>query len=148
MTTLRALFENEAALLAAALKTHRARIAVATAAAEAAALAFEETFGFSPTEAAGMCPGFEEARGRVEALEEEEGYYWAASRAMELEMAVGRVGETLPLLSGPESSWACARVWTLRGETAKAHESVGPWVLSVFGMSARFLEGSPWAKAA
>jgi hypothetical protein len=125
----------EIAFLNAAVKTHRERIERADSAADAAEEAFTEVFGYHPSATPELAPGWAHARAKAEALREETGFFWACSRLTDLEILVGREGETLAFITAPSSDWATARSWVLRGETPKAHESVGPWVLGVFGMA-------------
>lgn len=146
-----ALFVHEMSFLGAAIATHRERIAKAWEAEAEAAIAFEEAWGFSPWESPEHAPGWAAARAKVEALEGETGYFWACSRYRDLEHLTGASGGTLPLVSGPTKGWSSGRSWVLSGETPKAHESVGPWVLSVFGMGPEWATakgGFPWAEAA
>lgn len=140
---------HEMTFLGAAIKTHRERIAKAWEAEAEAAIAFEEAWGFSPWEAPEYAPGWSAARAKVEALSEETGYFWAVSRYGDLEHLTGSNGGTLPLVSPPASEWASARSWVLRGETPKAHPSVGPWVIGVFNLPVEFSKcsvsnGWPW----
>ena len=116
---------------------------------ESAEIAFVQAFGFSPWVAPEFAPGWVAAKEAVEALRNEDGFYWAASRLTDIAMLTE--GQTM-LQTG-------LYVWKLGGEVPELHASVAPWLASkvfawtpgervVMAFGAPFVMGAEVATAA
>jgi hypothetical protein len=101
--------------------------------AHAAAEAFEAAFGYHPGETPGMCPGWDQADAEGDRLADEDGFFWAMSRHLDLRHAFGRDGEQLRLVA-PATVDGCDFSVVGIGDMPRTHKSVLPWLAwRVFG---------------
>lgn len=128
--TTRTALSNELTTLRAAIATHHARIALLIEKRDDLEIAFTETFGFDPRLSLDNAVGFAAVSSQIESMNDEDGYFWAQSRARDLEVILnsGR------LVTEGSASWSTANVWGI-GDMPKANESVGSWICGVFGLS-------------
>lgn len=123
----------EMTVLSEAVKVQQRAIKAAQSVQDEAEEAFTSFFGFHPSESLELAPGYVAAKAAVEALDHEDGYFWACSRLMDLELALAPPSSQLALRTAPMSPWASWSLWTLAGETPHANVAVWPWLSKIFG---------------
>jgi len=118
----------EMMVLSKAVEIHHRAIQAAQEKADQSAENFQAWFGFYPWECPDYAPGWVSNKAAIEALEEESGYFYACQRVGDIELALKPYSGQLALRTAPTKEWASWKLWTLDGETPKAHPTIWTWL--------------------